>query len=63
MWRAMNSSNRAKTGCTAADWANALSGITDFRTLMASADLVLVDKNFRRERFIEIFNFLSLFLL
>jgi hypothetical protein len=52
MWRAMNSSSRAKTGCTAADWAKALSGVTDFSTLIASADLVLVDKNFRRERFI-----------
>src|ERR1041385_8382407 len=56
MCRAMNSSSRAKTGCTAPDWANALSGIADLRTLIASADLVLVDKNFRRERFITIFS-------
>jgi hypothetical protein len=48
----MYSSSRANTGCTAADWAKALSG--DRRTLIASAVLVLVDKNFRRERFIKV---------
>jgi hypothetical protein len=54
MCRAMYSSMRANTGCTAADWANARAGM-EFKRLRASADFVLLDKNLRRVSFMMFF--------
>src|SRR6185369_13670326 len=49
----MNSSSRANTGCTAPDCANTPDG-NDFKMVTATADLALLDKNLRREKFIQI---------
>jgi hypothetical protein len=54
MWRATNSSSRANTGCTAAAWANTRAGVNECNSVTATADFALLDKKFRRERFISV---------
>src|SRR6185369_1632391 len=54
MCRVINSSSRANKGCTAPAWAKTRAGTNECKSVTATADFALLDKNFRRERFISV---------
>jgi hypothetical protein len=45
MCRVINSSSRANNGCTAAAWANARAGTKECKSVTATADFALLDRN------------------